>query len=62
MDLQREQAINCSHFVYSLKLKTHQQLDRAVMKVYGFPVQGFTEAGCVAALMGLYQEMIERGE
>jgi len=37
-------------------LKAHQALDRAVMKLYGFPVTAeFTEAHCVAALMELYQ-------
>jgi len=35
-----------------LKLKAHQQLDRAVMKLYEFPVKDFTEANRVTALMG----------
>jgi len=43
-------------------LKAHQNLDRAVMKLYGFPVKNFTEADCVGALMGLYRELIDRGE
>jgi len=38
--------------------KVHQQLDRAVMKLYGFPIKDFTEPDCVAALMGLYEEMV----
>jgi len=42
-------------------LKAHQQLDRAVMKLYGFPVKDFTEADCVAALMGMYEELLENG-
>ena len=35
----------------------HQQNDRAVMAAYGFPVKGFTESDCVAALMKMYQEL-----
>ena len=38
--------------------KAHQANDRAVMAAYGFPVRDFTEADCVAALMKLYQEMV----
>ena len=37
--------------------RAHQQNDRAVMAAYGFPVKGFTESDCVAALMKLYQEL-----
>jgi len=40
-------------------LKAHQNLDRAVMKLYGFPIKNFTEADCVAALMELYQKLTE---
>jgi len=40
-------------------LKAHQNLDRAVMKLYGFYVKGTTEASCVAALMELYQDQLE---
>jgi len=40
-------------------LKAHQNLDRAVMKLYGFSVKDTTEANCVAALMELYQNHIE---
>jgi len=36
-------------------LKAHHNLDRAVMKLYGFPIKGFTEADCVAALMERYR-------
>jgi len=39
-------------------LNAHRELDRAVMKLYGFPVKDFTEADCVAALMERYQKMI----
>jgi hypothetical protein len=38
-------------------LKAHQNLDRAVMKLYGFPTKDFTEADCVAALMEMYQKL-----
>ena len=41
-------------------LKAHQNLDRAVMKLYGFPIKDFTEADCVARLMELYQKKIEK--
>ena len=27
------------------------------MAAYGFPVKGFTESDCVAALMRMYQEL-----
>jgi len=38
-------------------LTAHQTLDRAVMKLYGFPVKNFTEADCVAALMERYRKL-----
>jgi len=39
-------------------LKAHRALDSAVQKLYGFPVsKDFTEAHCVAALMGRYQKL-----
>ncbi len=41
-------------------LKAHQQLDRAVMKLYGFSVKDTTEASCVAALMERYQALVEK--
>ena len=41
-------------------LKAHQSLDRAVMKLYGFPVKNFTEADCVAALMAMYQVLVKK--
>jgi hypothetical protein len=41
-------------------LKAHQNLDRAVMKLYGFSVGKTTEADCVAALMEMYRVMTER--
>ncbi len=42
--------------------KAHQQNDRAVMAAYGFPVKGFTESDCVAALMRMYQELTAKAE
>jgi hypothetical protein len=38
-------------------LNAHRALDRAVMKLYGFPVKDFSEADCVAALMEMYQRL-----
>lgn len=37
--------------------KAHQNNDRAVMAAYGFPIKGFTESDCVAALLKLYQTL-----
>ena len=42
--------------------KAHQQNDRAVMAAYGFPVKGFTESDCVAALMRMYQELSKKAD
>ena len=42
-------------------LKAHQNLDRAVMKLYGFSVKDMDEAACVAALMERYQNLVEKG-
>ena len=39
-------------------LKAHQNLDCAVMKLYGFPVKDTTEADCVAKLMERYQGLV----
>jgi len=33
-------------------LKAHQNLDKAVMKLYGFPLKEFTESDCVACAYG----------
>ena len=41
-------------------LKTHQNLDKAVMKLYNFPIKDFTEADCVARLMEMYQELVAK--
>jgi hypothetical protein len=40
--------------------RAHQQNDRAVMTAYGFNVKEMTEAGCVAALMERYQELVQK--
>ena len=40
-------------------LTAHQALDRAVMKLYGFPVKNFTEADCVAALLERYRKLMK---
>jgi hypothetical protein len=40
-------------------LKAHRELDRAVMKLYGFSVKAMDEAACVAALMEMYQLLTE---
>ena len=39
-------------------LNSHRKLDRAVMKLYSFPVKDFSEADCVAALMKMYQSVV----
>jgi len=43
-------------------LKAHRDLDRAVMRLYGFPTRAgeFSEAECVARLMERYREMTEK--
>jgi len=43
-------------------LNAHRELDRAVMKLYGFPVKDFSEADCVAALMERYQNLTKAGD
>ena len=41
--------------------EAHRSLDATVQKLYGFPVTAdFTEAHCVAALMEMYQDIVER--
>ena len=39
-------------------LNAHRELDRAVMKLYGFSVKDMDEAACVAALMERYQALV----
>jgi len=40
--------------------KAHQANDRAVMEAYGFDWRNMTESQCVAELMKLYQELVDR--
>jgi hypothetical protein len=40
--------------------KAHQQNDRAVMQAYGFDIKTTTETSCVAELMKMYQQLIEK--
>lgn len=40
--------------------KAHQNNDRAVMQAYGMPIKETDEAACVAWLMRLYQEKVNR--
>ena len=42
--------------------KAHQRNDAAVMRAYGFSVKDMSEADCVAALMKMYQELVEKQE
>ena len=44
-------------YLFSDLLTAHQANDKAVMAAYGFPVKGFTESDCVAALMKMYQDL-----
>lgn len=40
--------------------KAHQDNDRAVMQAYGFSVKDMTESKCVAELMKLYQNLMQK--
>ena len=49
------------NFLLFADLKTaHDNLNRAVMQAYGMPVRGTTESSCVAALMEMYQKLVEQ--
>ena len=48
-----------SMLFHTALLNAHRELDRAVMKLYGFPVKDFSEADCVAALMEMYQKLVD---
>lgn len=39
--------------------RAHQLNDKAVMQAYGFQIKDFTESDCVAALMKMYQELMQ---
>jgi len=47
-----------SMLFHTTLLNAHRELDRAVMKLYGFPVKDFSEADCVAALMEMHQKLV----
>ena len=40
--------------------KAHTANDRAVMKAYGFNIKEMSESDCVAELMRMYQELVEK--
>lgn len=40
--------------------KAHQENDKAVMETYGFNWRNMTESECVAELMKLYQELVDK--
>lgn len=40
--------------------KAHQENDKAVMEAYGFNWRNMTESECVAELMKLYQELVDK--
>lgn len=42
--------------------KAHTQNDIAVMRAYGFNIKEMSEADCVAALMKMYKELVEKEE
>ena len=49
-----------SMLFHTALLNAHRELDKAVMKLYGFPVKDFSEADCVAALMKMYQQLTDK--
>jgi len=46
-------------FLYTDLLEAHRANDRAVMRAYGFSLK-MSESECVAALMRMYQKLIEK--
>ena len=42
--------------------KAHQLNDIAVMEAYGFDWRHMTESDCVAKLMEMYQELVDKNE
>ena len=48
-------------FLYPDLLEAHRANDRAVMKAYGFSLK-MTESECVAALMRMYQKLVETSD
>ena len=47
-----------SMLFHTALLNAHRELDRAVMKLYGFSVKNTDEAACVAALLERYQKIV----
>ena len=48
------------NFILFGDLKTaHDNLNRAVMKAYGFSVKEMTESMCVAELMKMHQKLVD---
>ena len=40
--------------------RAHQENDKAVMAAYGFDYRTMTESACVAALLGMYQDLVSK--
>ena len=40
--------------------KAHQNNDRAVMQAFGFSIKDMTENSCVAELLRMYQDLVNR--
>ncbi|MCH5340453.1 MAG: class I SAM-dependent DNA methyltransferase [Acetatifactor sp.] len=49
-------------YLFPELLKAHQNNDKAVMQAYGFSVKDMTESSCVAELMKMYQDFINKKE
>ena len=47
-------------YLFPELLKAHQENDKAVMEAYGFNWKKMTESECVAELMKIYQELINK--
>ena len=50
-----------SMLFHTILLNAHRELDRAVMRLYGFSVKDMNESDCVAALMEKYQMLTAEG-
>ena len=49
-------------YLYTDLVKAHQLNDIAVMEAYGFDWRHMTESDCVARLMEMYQELVEKND
>lgn len=47
-------------YLYPELLKAHQENDKAVMEAYGFNWRKMTESDCVAKLMEMYQDLVNK--